>query len=114
MGSQRSNRCQRTVNRFLRGGLWLLALLASLAVSQAGEAPDGGLLEFLGSVDSEDKDWNEYLARTDIDNVARRAGKPSSNPGGGSEPARVKLADPPAAAATPAAPPIAAKPVAPP
>ena len=32
-----------------------------------------GLLEFLGSVDSEDKDWHDYLARTDIDQVARRA-----------------------------------------
>ena len=43
----------------------------------AAEPPDDGLLEFLGSVDSEDKDWHDYLARTDIDKVARvRAGNP--------------------------------------
>jgi hypothetical protein len=27
--------------------------------------PEDELLEFLGSVDSEDEDWNEYLAQTD-------------------------------------------------
>lgn len=43
---------------------------------------DDGLLEFLGSVDSEDKGWHEYLAGTDIDQVARRAGnvQPSKPP----------------------------------
>jgi len=39
----------------------------------AAEPPDDGLLEFLGSVDSEDKDWHDYLARTDIDKVASGA-----------------------------------------
>jgi hypothetical protein len=45
----------------------------------AGVAPaadssvDDGLLEFLGSVDSDDKNWHDYLADTDIDQVARRA-----------------------------------------
>jgi hypothetical protein len=63
--------------------------------------PDDGLLEFLGSVDSEDKDWNEYLARTDIDKVARRAADRSSNPKPDPPPS-----DPPASGAD--------KPVAPP
>ena len=40
---------------------------------RATESPDDGFLEFLGSVDSEVKDWHDYLARTDIDKVARRA-----------------------------------------
>lgn len=46
---------------------------------RATESPDDGFLEFLGSVDSEDKDWHDYLARTDIDKVARRAA-PGNNP----------------------------------
>ncbi|HEY4974861.1 MAG TPA: hypothetical protein VII41_14710, partial [Steroidobacteraceae bacterium] len=52
----------------------------------AADAPvDDGLLEFLGSVDSDDKDWHDYLAGTDIDQVARRAGntappKPAAPP----------------------------------
>lgn len=89
-----------------------------LTAAQAAEAPDEGLLEFLGSVDSEDKDWHDYLARTDIDKVARRAGG-ASNPGGGAATARPKPADPPGAEPVPAAgsapptgpPPVAGRPV---
>jgi hypothetical protein len=48
----------------------------------AADGPiDDGLLEFLGSVDSEDRNWHDYLAGTDIDPVARRAGNaPPSRP----------------------------------
>jgi hypothetical protein len=42
--------------------------------------PDPGLLEFLGSVDSEDKAWHDYLARTDIDQVAKRAANGANTP----------------------------------
>jgi hypothetical protein len=42
--------------------------------------PDPGLLEFLGSVDSEDKAWHDYLARTDIDQVAKGAANGANNP----------------------------------
>lgn len=77
MGGQRSKRRERAFNRYLRRSVSLLgALLIGIAVTsatRATEAPDDGLLEFLGSVDSEDKDWHDYLARTDIDKVARRA-----------------------------------------
>jgi hypothetical protein len=49
--------------------------LGLLRSACAADAPvDDGLLEFLGSVDSEGKAWQEYLAGTDIDQVARRAG----------------------------------------
>jgi hypothetical protein len=52
-----------------------LSALGVLRTAHAADAPvDDGLLEFLGSVDSEDKDWHDYLAGTDIDQVARRAG----------------------------------------
>lgn len=54
-----------------------LASLAVLRSTQAADPPvDPALLEFLGSVDTEDKDWHDYLARTDIDQVARRAAVP--------------------------------------
>lgn len=112
MGSRRSTRCGRTVSRILRPAgsplvfLWLIAVLP--AASHGGGAPDDGLLEFLGSVDTEDKDWHDYLARTDIDKIARRAGNDSSHPSGGSVPARVKPVDPPA---DQSADPSAAKPV---
>jgi hypothetical protein len=56
----------------------LIVGCASLGLQRAicaADAPvDDGLLEFLGSVDSDDKGWQEYLAGTDIDQVARRAG----------------------------------------
>ncbi|MFI4867031.1 MAG: hypothetical protein ACHQDB_07990 [Steroidobacterales bacterium] len=62
------------------------ASLGLLRCVCAADAPvDDDLLEFLGSVDSEDKAWQEYLAGTDIDQVARRAGnvqpsKPATPP----------------------------------
>lgn len=128
MGSRRSKGCdERTVNWYVRRSVWLLAALLSgggavLTASRAADAPDDGLLEFLGSVDTEDKNWNDYLARTDIDKIARRAGNNASNPDGGSAPARAKPVNPPADppadpagnAPPPALPPIAGKPVAPP
>jgi hypothetical protein len=132
MGSRRSKGCQCTLHGYLRGGRWLLVALLSLGglvttTVQAAEAPDAGLLEFLGSVDTEDKDWNDYLARTDIDKIARRAGNGAGNPGGAAAPARPKPADPPGipaadpppdppATSSPpvSSPPVAAKPVTPP
>lgn len=70
--------------------------------------PDDGLLEFLGSVDSEDRAWHDYLARTDIDKVARHANDGAANPPVGGAPPP-KPADPPADP-----PPSPSKPVAPP
>jgi hypothetical protein len=57
----------------------LLIGITESSATWATESPDDGFLEFLGSVDSEDKDWHDYLARTDIDKVARRA-PPGNNP----------------------------------
>ena len=69
---------------------------------------DDGLLEFLGSVDSEDKDWHDYLAGTDIDQVARRAtapGKPGARiraaAAGGTRRWRPAAAPPPQLSAPP-------------
>jgi len=74
-----------------------LAFLVVLRSTQAADQPvDPALLEFLGSVDTEDKDWHDYLAHTDIDQVARRAANARGN-------------QTPAAAAPPASEPPAAK-----
>jgi len=98
MGSRRSKGCQRTVRGHLRRHLGWLILLCSIGgpvfTARAAEAPDDGLLEFLGSVDTEDKDWHDYLVRTDIDKIARRAGN-ASNPDGTAVAARPKPPDPP-------------------
>jgi hypothetical protein len=113
MGGQRSERRKRAINRYLRrSGTLLGALLIGMTVSsatRATEPPDDGFLEFLGSVDSEDKDWHDYLARTDIDKVARRAAP-------GNNPAPPAATSPPPATHPPPAdpPPDAGKTVAPP
>lgn len=103
----------------MRQGVWLLALLlwgtgSGFTAVHAADAPDDGLLEFLGSVDSEDKDWHDYLARTDIDKVARRAGNDADNPDGAGAPARAKPGSPPADPPRDPPPPAAAKPLTPP
>jgi len=51
------------------------------------KAVDPSLLEFLGSVDTEDKDWHDYLAHTDIEQVAKRAGRPQGSPTAPTNPA---------------------------
>lgn len=100
MGCERSEGRGCAFGRDVRRSAWLLgALLSAGAVPtalRAAEMPDDGLLEFLGSVDSEDRGWHDYLARTDIDKVARRAGDGAGNPAAADGPARHKSADPPA------------------
>ena len=55
-----------------------MCYLVLLSATPAADRPvDPALLEYLGSVDSEDKDWHDYLAHTDIDQVARRARRPA-------------------------------------
>jgi hypothetical protein len=70
-------------------------------VPAADNSVDDGLLEFLGSVDSDDKNWHDYLADTDIDQVARRARNAAP-----SRPAT----QPPAPSGTPTAPASASAP----
>ena len=58
-----------------------LGCLALLQAARSDDKPvDPSLLEFLGSVDTEDKDWHEYLAHTDIEQVAKRAGRSHGGP----------------------------------
>jgi hypothetical protein len=57
------------------------ALLAA-PIQAADEPVDAELLEFLGTVDSSEADWGEYLAATDVDAVAkgRTAAGKAANP----------------------------------
>ncbi len=66
------------------------------AARAAPPTVDGDLLEFLGSVDSVDEHWHDYLARTDIEKVAQHAAHPPpvapsapppKDPPGGTRPA---------------------------
>jgi hypothetical protein len=84
----------------------LIVGCASLGLLRSVYGADGpvddGLLEFLGSVDSEDKGWHEYLAGTDIDQVARRAGnvQPSKPPVPAPATGAAAPSDPPASGAS--------------
>jgi hypothetical protein len=82
------------------GGLSMLP-----SVHAADSAVDDGLLEFLGSVDTEDKNWHQYLADTDIDKVARRAGHARGDPNVNPPPST-----PPANSAAPSSPPAGSTP----
>jgi hypothetical protein len=67
--------------RYLTG--LLFALLLAATTNRAQESPpaeeqvDEELLEFLGSIDTDDEDWIEFLSQTDVKQVAK-AEKPSS------------------------------------
>jgi hypothetical protein len=51
------------------------------APPRAGEATaDADLLEFLGSVDSTEEGWHDYLASTDVDRVAQPVTAPAAAP----------------------------------
>jgi hypothetical protein len=88
-------------------GYALIVVCGSLGLLRAVHAAtppvDDGLLEFLGSVDSDDKDWHDYLAGTDIDQVARRASSvPPPKPAPPPAAAGAATAnDPPAAGTSP-------------
>ena len=52
----------------LCGGVLLAAPLCA-----AGGAADAEFLEYLGSVDSNQADWHDYLASTDVDKLVKAA-----------------------------------------
>jgi len=51
----------------------------------ASAAADADLLEFLGSVDSEEDGWHDYLEQTDLDKVIRAPAKAAPKPGEGND-----------------------------
>jgi hypothetical protein len=87
----------------LRACLFVIGSLALAPAAEAGDQPvDPALLEFLGSVDTEDKNWHEYLAHTDIDQIAKRSNARTNSvpPASSAPPAGVSPApkDPPPSA----------------
>jgi hypothetical protein len=83
-----------------------------LRSTHAAEMPvDDGLLEFLGSVDSDDKNWHNYLAGAGLDQVAAHPVRPGSGSAPGNPGTTTPPAAPPAAGASPpSTPPPAASP----
>ena len=68
--------------RTLLAAAAVLMVLPPLARSDEPPAPvDGDLLEFLGSADSDDPEWNEYMASAELDEVFDRSkGKTEAQP----------------------------------
>jgi hypothetical protein len=74
-------------------GLMCGGALAAAPLRAAEPAADTDFLEYLGSVDSSEAGWHEYLASTDVG----KAAKPAASPPTTSPPA----ASPPAQSTTP-------------
>jgi hypothetical protein len=85
-----------------------MGCLACLPAHSAEEPVDPVLLEFLGSVDSEDKNWHEYLAHTDIERVAKRQGvaHATADPPVATPPSKEPPVDPPSSPVPPNQPPV--------
>jgi hypothetical protein len=54
-------------------GLLCGSALALAPLRAADQAADADLLEYLGSVDSSEADWHDYLASTDVDKLVKPA-----------------------------------------
>lgn len=62
-------------------GLLCSSALAVAPLRAADKAADDDLLEYLGSVDSSEAGWHDYLAATDVDKLARPATtRPAAQP----------------------------------
>ena len=61
-------------------GLVCAGTVMAPPLSAAENAVDAEFLEYLGTVDSNEAGWHEYLATTDVDKVGKRATTPASNP----------------------------------
>ena len=75
-------------------GLVCGGALALAPLRAADKAADADLLEYLGSVDSSEAGWHDYLAATDVDKLVKPAAPPPASA-------------PPASPSTPANPPPA-------
>ncbi len=75
-------------------GLLCGSALAAVPLRAADLSADAEFLEYLGSVDSNEAGWHEYLANTEVDKAAKPAAAPPA-------------ASPPAQPTTPVTPPPA-------
>ena len=53
---------------------------SSAAAASAAAAADAELLEFLGSVDSTEPGWHDYLEHTDLEKVIHAPARPATPP----------------------------------
>lgn len=84
-----------------RALLFSCAIGLAAAPLRAADTPaDADFLEYLGSVDSNEAGWHEYLAETDVSKVA----KPANASPGGSTPAAASPPQQPAPANVPTTP----------
>jgi hypothetical protein len=58
----------------------LCGVLFAVTLHASDESVDPDFLEFLGSVDSNDIGWHDYLAATDVDAVAQRGVTKGADP----------------------------------
>ena len=63
-----------------RGAVLLCGVLFAASLRAADEPVDPDFLEFLGSVDSNDSGWHDYLATTDVDAVVRGGATKGADP----------------------------------
>jgi hypothetical protein len=75
---------------------------ATAIPARAADSADPGLLEFLGSVDSPDKNWREYLARQGRTVPAQPPAAPSTPPSPANNPSPPPVSQP----AGPSSPPV--------
>jgi hypothetical protein len=73
----RAGRGRRLSARALLAATLLSAGAAALPAAEPAAEVDAEFLEFLGSLDTEDEDWREYLAERP---VRAEAGKPATKP----------------------------------
>lgn len=80
---------------------WLLLSALAAPMVWAGKPPPGAeLLEFLGSVDSDDGSWSQYLGSTDLEQVVK-PGSPKSPPARGAAPVAPAAKAPPVSSPAP-------------
>jgi hypothetical protein len=79
-------------------GLVCGSALAVAPLRAADKAADADLLEYLGSLDSSEPGWHDYLAATDVDKLIKPAGGRAAPP----QPAAPAQLAPPAPPAPPA------------
>jgi hypothetical protein len=94
----------------VRSGWQALGLLCGSALAlaplrAADQAADADLLEYLGSVDSSEADWHDYLASTDVDKLVKpAAARPTMPPSQQAAPSQLAPPAQPAPPVQPAAP----------
>lgn len=63
---------------------WVLGVVAMLPVARIHAAqpapPDAELLEFLGSIDSDEEGWQEFLEQMPLKTARTSAAKPATKP----------------------------------